>query len=113
MAFSPDDIPENTCVFYNTDEIIQRVLNWHYSLTSSCDVCTDKNGPSMFVMPDHPITKGYQDIKRRGIHIRFIAEITEENVPYYKELMKVVELRHLYDVVGNFGIGVSRQCENA
>ena len=32
----------------------------------------------MFVIPDHPITKGYQDIKRRGIHIRFIAEIRGE-----------------------------------
>jgi sugar-specific transcriptional regulator TrmB len=100
-----DGVPENTCVFYNADEIIQRAVNWWYSLRSTCDVCTDANGPSMFVIPGHPVTQGYQDMKRRGVRIRFIAEITRDSIPYCKELMKVVELRHLDEIIGNFGIG--------
>jgi hypothetical protein len=47
-------------------------------------------------------------MKKRGVQIRFIAEITKENIPYCKELMKVVELRHLDEVKGNFGVGNKR-----
>lgn len=59
----------------------------------------------MFVMPGHPVTKGFLELKRRGIQIRFIAEITKENISYCKDLMKVVELKHLDEVKGNFGVG--------
>ena len=41
------------------------------------------------------IKKGYIDFKRRGVKIRFITEITKENIPYCKELMQYVELRHM------------------
>jgi hypothetical protein len=61
-----------TQVFYGAKNIIQRALNCYYLLEFSYDVCTDLDGPSMFVIPGHPITKGYIDMKNRGIHIRFI-----------------------------------------
>ncbi len=48
----------------------------------------------------------YIDAKRRGAKIRLITNITKENVPYCKELMKIVdELRHLDEIKG--GIAVS------
>jgi hypothetical protein len=62
----------------------------------------------MFVIPNHPVTMGFQDMKRRGVRIRFISEITKDNISPCKELMKTVELRHLDDVKGNFGVGDSR-----
>src|ERR671914_464811 len=65
-------------------------------------------GPSMFVIPNHPVTMGFQDMKRRGVRIRFISEITKDNISPCKELMKTVELRHLDDVKGNFGVGDSK-----
>jgi two-component system, OmpR family, sensor histidine kinase VicK len=62
----------------------------------------------MMVIPDHPITKGYRNMKRRGVRIRFITEITKDNIPDCKELMKTVELRHLDEVKGNFGVADRR-----
>jgi two-component system sensor histidine kinase VicK len=62
----------------------------------------------MFVIPNHPVTLGFQDMKRRGIRLRFITEITKDNISSCKEFMKTVELRHLDDVKGNFGVGDSR-----
>jgi hypothetical protein len=58
----------------------------------------------MFVIPDHPITKAYRELNERGVRIRFISEITRENIEYCKELMKICELRHLDEIKGNFGI---------
>jgi hypothetical protein len=38
------------------------------------------------------------------VKVRFITEITKENISYSKQLMKIVELRHLDEIMGNFGI---------
>ncbi|MPZ07925.1 MAG: hypothetical protein GEU26_16175 [Nitrososphaeraceae archaeon] len=105
IASSGEEHPEATNVFYDTDEIIQRAVDTFYSLKHSCDVCADSEGPSMFVIPGHPVTKGFLDMKRRGILIRFITEITKDNISYCRDLMKVVELKHLDEVKGNFGVG--------
>jgi hypothetical protein len=40
----------------------------------------------------------------RPARLRFITEITKENISYTKEFMKSVELRHLNGVRGNFGV---------
>jgi two-component system sensor histidine kinase VicK len=73
-------------------------------LKKSLDICNDSNGPSMFVIPNHPITNACRELKERGIRLRFIAEITKNNIGYCRELMKLCELRHLDEVKGNFGI---------
>jgi len=108
MPFSSDptltDIEEKTEVIYGAENVIKHALNIISLLKKSVDNCIDSNGPSMFVIPNHPITKAYREMKRRGIRIRFIAEITKDNIEYCKELMKICELRHLDEVKGNFGI---------
>ena len=52
-----------------------------------------------------PIKKAFLDAKNRGVHLRYITEITRDNLPYCKELVKIVhELRHLDGIKGNFMI---------
>src|SRR5437899_9555924 len=51
------------------------------------------------------IKRSFLDAKSQGVKLRYITEITEENISYCKELMKYVELRHLDGIKGNFGIG--------
>ena len=48
--------------------------------------------------------KALQDIKRRRVKSRYIVEITKDNLPYCKELMKIDELRHLQGIKGKFAI---------
>jgi two-component system, OmpR family, sensor histidine kinase VicK len=50
-----------------------------------------------------PIKKAFLDAKCRGVHMRYLTEITKHNLSYCKELMKIVdELRHLEGIKGNF-----------
>jgi signal transduction histidine kinase len=43
--------------------------------------------------------------KNRGISLRFIIEITKENLQYCKDLMKITdELRHMDEIEANFGL---------
>jgi signal transduction histidine kinase len=58
----------------------------------------------MDVIPGHPITRAHYEMKERGVRIRYITEITKENVNYCKELMNFSEVRHLDEVKGNFGV---------
>jgi two-component system, OmpR family, sensor histidine kinase VicK len=51
-----------------------------------------------------PIRSGFIQLKDRGIKVRFITEITKENLYCSKELMEIVEIRHLDGIKGNFGI---------
>ena len=108
MTSKEDYLEEKTEVLYEQDEIIQTAVDTWYTLKHTCDVCADSIGPSMFVIPNHPVTKGYRDMKSRGVRIRFIAKITNDNISYCKELMRIVELRHLDEVKGNFGVGDMR-----
>ena len=43
--------------------------------------------------------------KSRGVKLRYVTEITEDNIGYCKELIKLVnELRHIEGIKGNFYI---------
>lgn len=44
------------------------------------------------------------DAKSRGIKLRFITEITKDNISHCKEIMKIAELKHLEGVRGNFAV---------
>jgi two-component system sensor histidine kinase VicK len=69
------------------------------------DIFFDRNAPSI-VVDVYEYRNGYSNIRKRGGKIRAFTEITKENLPHCKELMKLVdELRHLDGVKG--GIAVS------
>ncbi len=99
---------EKTEVLYNPDEIVRRTVEQCNNLKSTMDSCTDLNGPSMLVIPNHPVTNACINMKNRGVKIRFITEITKDNIKYCRQLMKIAEIRHLDDVKGNFGVGDKR-----
>ena len=49
-----------------------------------------------------PIRNAFLNAKSRGVHLRYLTEITKDNLSYCKELMKIVdELRHLDGIKGN------------
>jgi hypothetical protein len=51
---------------------------------------------------DGAFKKILSDAKGRGIKLRYVTEITKQNIPYCKELMEMAELRHLDGLKGNF-----------
>jgi len=102
--FTPTLLSEKTEVLYDPDEIVKRVVEQCNTIKYTMDVCIDANGPSMLVIPNHPVTQSLMDMKNRGVRSRFISEITKDNLSYCEELAKIGEIRHLDEVKGNFGI---------
>jgi phosphatidylserine/phosphatidylglycerophosphate/cardiolipin synthase-like enzyme len=99
-----EDVEEKTEVMYGAENIVNETLELLSAAKESVDNCIDSTAPSMFVIPNHPITKAFRELKERGVRLRFITEITKDNIGYCKELMKICDLRHLDEVKGNFGI---------
>src|SRR5918992_2091850 len=46
----------------------------------------------------------YEGMKRRGIRIRSVTDITKDNLKHCKALMQHAEVRHISHLIGNFGV---------
>jgi two-component system, OmpR family, sensor histidine kinase VicK len=97
------DNSEKTEVICGSENIINRALEGLSKAKKRFDNCSDDSSPSAYVSTK-PMWQGLLDLKNRGVKIRFITQITKENISYCKQIMKVTELRHLEGVKGNFGI---------
>jgi signal transduction histidine kinase len=97
-------IRESTEVFYGADVVINTVLQFLYHTDGKIDACVDYTRPSLAI--DICVLKeAFLDAKRRGVKLRYITEITNDNISYCKQLMSMVdELRHLDGIKGNFYI---------
>jgi two-component system sensor histidine kinase VicK len=98
-------INERTEVFYGVDRVMTTVLQFLYLTDDGgIDACVDHTRPSLAV--DILVLKeAFLDAKKRGVKLRYITEITKDNVTYCKQMMTMVdELRHLDGIKGNFYI---------
>ncbi|MBA3751135.1 MAG: hypothetical protein H0X03_09655 [Nitrosopumilus sp.] len=73
---------------------------------STIFTCGDSKSPS-YIIQNEPIKKMFFDCVKKGIKYNYITEITEENIPYCKEILQIIgpdELRHLDKIKGNFAL---------
>lgn len=107
--FDTDDVhlKNTTHVLYDPEIIRKKGVEFMQNVNERMDICVDTNAPSIIVtIQDYFIN--YEALTKRGCKIRFLTEITKENLAYCKEIMKVVdELRHLDSIKG--GIAVSEK----
>jgi two-component system, OmpR family, sensor histidine kinase VicK len=85
------------------ENITNFMLQCYQRAKRKLDTCLDFVGPSV-VSTDNRIMKGALEMIERGIKIRFITDMTKENLDYCKKLINVSEIRHIEGVKGNFGI---------
>src|SRR5215472_8671016 len=86
------------------ETIINTYLCVIYNAKSRWDYFADVSSLSAVPLEFEAIRKAILEARARDTRLRFITEITKENISYTKEFMKSVELRHLDGVRGNFGV---------
>jgi two-component system sensor histidine kinase VicK len=95
---------QTTTILYNPEEIMKSALQLFSQVKERIDVCADYKAPSSHYTIK-AIWNAIGHLKAKGVRTRFITEVTDKNIFYCKELIKVVdELRHLDEIKGNFGI---------
>lgn len=95
-----------TEVLHGQAKIKKRTINDFHLIQNRLDNCTDSTGPYVI---DTPLWNEFLELKKKGIKLRLITEITKDNIGYSKEIVKVFETRHLDEVKGNFGIADGRE----
>ena len=85
-------------------EVINAILDIFSNAKHRIDVCGNSNFPLKILLFES-IKKVVIAAKNRGIRLRFVVEITYENLQYCKDLMKIAdEIRHMDKIEANFGL---------
>ena len=92
---------EKTEVVYGTSNVLNTEIQFFSNARLKVDTCMDYTRPSLAIGIES-IRKSFLDAKGRDVKLRYITEITPENIPYCKELMKIADVRHLDGIKGNF-----------
>ena len=96
--------PARTDVVHGVDNVVNTVSQFMYNAEYKIDACMDQTRPSLAIEINQ-LRDAFLDAKKRGVKIRYLTEITKENLRYCKVLMPLVgELRHLNGIKGSFYI---------
>ena len=98
---------EFTRVYYGGETVIDTVLQFLKKSNNIIYACVDQTRPSLTI--DIVILrKAFLDVKKRGVKLLYVTEITKDNLSYCKQLLTLVdELKHLDGIKGNFYISES------
>lgn len=103
MQFPPE--PETTEILRGGEDTTRAVVQF-FTNANWVSACADSLAPSV-AMGVEPIKECYENLKSRKVKVRWITEITKDNLSYCKALMHYAELRHLDGIKGNFGVSDS------
>jgi two-component system, OmpR family, sensor histidine kinase VicK len=102
LSSSSDTVSERTEVLHGEQNVVNTVLQFTSKAKSRIDACVDHTRPSLAIEIEQ-LRKAFLDAKNRGVRLRYVTEVNENNVGHCKQLMKMVdELRHIEGIKGNF-----------
>jgi hypothetical protein len=93
----------NTEIIYGLDTIVERTLKRLSQANKKIDACI--SGAAIAgIVKAKPVFDITVSLKKKGVKIRYVTEITRQNILYVKELMKTAEFRHMDGIKGNYSI---------
>jgi two-component system sensor histidine kinase VicK len=110
---SSNKIDERTEVLYGSENVMNAISQF-LSKANTINSCGDYKAPSANIQVEE-YRKLLFDLKKRGIKLRYITDITKDNVKYCKELMSdfTYEIRHLDGIKANFSVSETEYLASA
>ena len=92
---------EQTEVLIGAEVTTKRMSEFFSNVSNKLDVCANSATPSiaMTIFRD-----AYENMKSRGIKIRWVTDITKDNLMHCKDLMQYAEVRHINSLNENFRV---------
>ena len=92
---------EKTEMLIGAEATTKRVWEFFSNVSNEFDVCANSAAPSnaMTMFRD-----AYEDMKNKGIKIRWVTDITKDNLTHCKNLTQYADLRHISSLNGNFAV---------
>ena len=93
---------ERNVIIYGQENVVNEELGFFSNSKNRIDTCMDGSRPVLAIGIE-AIKSSFLDAKKRGVELRYLTEITKQNISSCKKLMEIVnELRHLDGLKGNF-----------
>lgn len=97
-------LPEMTKIIYGSENVMGAILQFISNAKNVIYSCCDYRGPSISIEVQE-YRKLISSLRLRGIILKYITEITRENIHYCNELVKLgYEIRHLDGIKANFSV---------
>src|SRR5919206_937632 len=94
-------------------EYVMSTIFQFLSQANKIDSCGDYKAPSL-IFEVKEYKKLLSDIKAKGIQLRYITDITKDNIHYCKDLLKFAkEIRHLAGMRANFSVSETEYMASA
>src|SRR6266511_857295 len=92
---------EQTEILIGAEVTTKRICEFFSNVSKKFYVCANSAAPSiaMTIFRDD-----YEHMKSRRINIRWVTDITKDNLTHCKDLMQYAEVRHISSLNGNFGV---------
>jgi two-component system, OmpR family, sensor histidine kinase VicK len=96
-----------TKVFSGVETVINTIIEFLDQTNNVVYACVDQTRP-ILALDISVLKQAFLRTKKRGVKLKYLTEITKDNLSYCKQLLTVVdELRHLDGIKGNFYISES------
>jgi two-component system, OmpR family, sensor histidine kinase VicK len=98
----------------HSSESVMNAISQFLSKANTINSCGDYKAPSANIQVEE-YRKLLFDLKKRGIKLRYITDITKDNVKYCKQLMSefACEIRHLDGIKANFSVSETEYLASA
>src|SRR5215204_4289886 len=92
---------EQTEMLIGAEVTIKRMSELFSNVSKKFDGCANSTAPSIAVTI---FRDAYEDMKSRGVKIRWVTDITKDNLTHCKDLMQYAEVRHINSLDENFRV---------
>jgi two-component system, OmpR family, sensor histidine kinase VicK len=97
-----DAISERTEVLHGEQNVMRIELQFFSNSGHKIDTCMNYTRPALAITIE-AVRNAFIDAKKRGVKLRYLTEITKDNISYCKDVISIVnEMRHLDGIKGNF-----------
>jgi hypothetical protein len=112
LGLDSNKTSERTEVISGSENVMDTILQF-LSKANTINSCGDYKAP-LLVFESEEYKKLLFDIKKRGLKVRYITDITKDNVKYCKHLMDFAfEIRHLDGIKANFSVSETEYLASA
>jgi two-component system, OmpR family, sensor histidine kinase VicK len=98
-----------TKVYYGPENATNAILKFIDRAKVKIDSCINSVAPSVMIEVDAIREKRVGSVKNRGLKLRYVTDITKDNVEYVKEMLGFSEIRHLDGLKGNFEVADQKE----
>ncbi|HVI21438.1 MAG TPA: HAMP domain-containing sensor histidine kinase, partial [Bacillus sp. (in: firmicutes)] len=98
-----------TKVYYGSIDADNALLKFVDRAKVKIDSCISSIGPSVIIEVKEIKNKRVDAVGNRGLKLRYVTEITKDNIDYIKQMLTFSEIRHLDGIKGNFEVSDEKE----